>query len=1103
MLVKYKLSINYQLLYEVIIIRIQKFFKNRQNIFYYLMLLLMLVLIFKLAVLTIIHGEDYRVKSDSKTIKDIPIKAPRGKIYDRNGIILADNVSSFTIQILKDQIDKKQFNELGYTLSKILDLNCEKVIDEFPIIMDSFEFKDNADTNLSSALEEVIDIVVSNNLMDEILEYKTVIYDEEYNIKERALLLLKKEIDDLPVSFKEDSYIYNSDSEVVAQWLDNNDFSLDALPQSVIADLYTNEKKYTRRLFSNSKVRKAVYNLLSSKGLTDKINLVPYVFSYDNEYEELKNSLSMECDKVTLESQAKDDFVNLVLKYSIDKLLTTVYHSDTEQIVPGITMFEKVAKIYPDLPVVYSIEDNVVKFTYTEIKSKNKALSDFGLTDDTTAYELVKHIAGEDNILYEIITEEDNGVRFYAQSELLGYVNPSISVKEWEYRPIIEKDSWIEKNIHGDIEGAENVFKMLREETEIDESINDYDARNIFVIRERYIKQGYLAFHPIDICYGASEKTVAMISEMNYELIGVNVEVEPQRYYPMGETAAHVIGYLGKISQDYEIEEYIKEKDYSPDDIIGKTGVEEKFEDLLNGKKGKKTVEINALGNTMKSVDEVTPIPGGDLYLTLDIELQEKAEAALKKALEQIQIGGVYESKWGNYPYDEAYKNANSGALVAIDVKTGEVLALVNYPSYDLNLFSTGISNEDYEGLLNDSKDPLAPKPLLNISLLTAIQPGSTFKIITSLAALEKGIPPEERVYCAGVMEMGGHPYGCWIWNMYRGTHGYENLYEAIRDSCNFYFYTIVLGENQVTHEKTSHRVTLDDILYMAEEFGLNDKTGIEIDIPREYSGGLPNPNDKIESTKMYLRLYLEQNIDKYFKKDVEIDVNEKNDIIDNIISWVNLDESLTRNEVYRRLSDLNIDPMKTNDAGTPITDIIKYSYLNQAVWTLGDTMNISIGQGSNSYTPIQMANYIATVANDGYRHNVSVIKKGVSYDGREVVYTPKRESERVDLSNYDYLGYVRKGMKLVSESDTHGLYANFPVEVGSKTGTAEKDGLNPETGEPYDDFGWYVAFAPYDDPQIAVASVIFQGGSGRYPAPAVRDVIAEYLKLDTNTESE
>ena len=287
----------------------------------------------------------------------------------------------------------------------------------------------------------------------------------------------------------------------------------------------------------------------------------------------------------------------------------------------------------------------------------------------------------------------DDNIKYYSQIELLKYVNPSISINEWEYSPLRNKKNWINNNVELDEEtddySAKKVFEMLRESLKIPEEINDYDMRNMMVIRERYNIKSYLSYHPVDICYSISQKTVAMISERHHELNGINIEIEPLRYYPQYESASHIIGYLGKIAQDYELHEYVVEKGYSTDDIIGKTGLEEKFEDYLRGEKGKKTVEVNNVGRTIRSVSSEAPVPGDDLYLTLDLRLQKKAEESLKKGLEKIREGGVFESEWGDFQFRDKYENAYSGALVALDVKTNEVLALANYPAYDLNLFST------------------------------------------------------------------------------------------------------------------------------------------------------------------------------------------------------------------------------------------------------------------------------------------------------------------------------------------------------------------------------------------------------------------------------
>ena len=1119
---------------------VQNFFKNRYNILYIIIVIMLCVLGFRMAVLTIVQGEEYRQTADIKKIKNIPVKAPRGKIYDRNGKLLADNISSFTVQMYTDEMDSKKFNEIAYILSKILDENGERPIDDFPIELDTFEYisedveienstdenqeyNDENYENISyvTAEEKVIQTVKAN--IKEWLNYTSVIYGSSFSPKEKVLNIILKDIGDVPIILVDGQFVFtpfeNSEttsSEVVSSdenseeeknpidiWKIENKLSEDLNSEEVVEALLVENNKYLNSLFSNSKIRRLSYEFIKNNGLDENIKLEKYAFVQDSEFKNIKRKLNADHEEITQLTSAKDDFVLLTMKYSIDNLLQSVYESESEKVIPGDILINKLKEIYADLPVEIVENGQLAIFEYTDLELKNKYLNQQHLDENTIAYNFIKEIAFKNfDLLYDLIT--DDSVKYYAQIELLKYENPYISIGEWEYTSIRDKKNWISNNVDfletSDDEkdySAEDVFNMLRESLEIDSEINDYDMRNMMVLRERYNKTSYLSYHPVDICYSISEKTVAMIAERSHELNGIEVEIEPLRWYPEYGTAAHVLGYLGKIAQDYEVQEYVVEKGYSSDDIIGKTGLEEKFEDYLRGEKGKKTVEVNNVGKTIKSVSSQAPVPGDDLYLTIDLDLQKTAEEALQRGLEEIQVGGAFESEWGDFNFGSAYENAKSGALVALDVNTGEVLALANFPSYDLNMFSTGISSEDWSSLLNDSKNPLAPRPLYNIAMLSAIQPGSTFKMITSLAALEKGVDPNTEVYCAGTMEVGDRNFSCWIYNMYGGSHGNQTMYEAIMNSCNFYFYTTVLGENPATNQQHTVKVDAEDIIDIAKEFGLDSKTGIEIDIPQEASGGVPSIEGKKLNIRVYLRLFLEANIERYLEDGYEIDAAMKNEIVEEIVSWIDREELMTRGEVYNELIGLKLNPEKTNDNNVPLVDIIKYSYINQAVWNVGDNLNISIGQGNNSYTALQMANYIATIANGGYKRNVSIVKSIKKFDGGDTDYIPLRESEQVELSDYSYLDVVKEGMRLVSLNDSAKPYENFPVEVGSKTGTAQKEGINPDTGEIYDDFAWYVAFAPYDDPQIAVACVLFEGGSGRYPTPIVREVIGEYLKIN------
>lgn len=1097
-----------------------KFFKNRFNILYIIILIIIIMLSFRLATLTIVEGSKYREISDIKRIRDIPIKSPRGKIYDRNGVILADNLTSFTVQIYKSKIKPANYNDTIFTLTKILDANGESLIDEFPIVLDSFFIKDKNYVEASKAEnvakqdaskeeniilspnEYIIKIIRENKLIGEWLNGETKIYSEKFIVKNNVFQFLQKEYENFPVELVNGQIKFIDNTDKLKEFLISNKLDENISTDALAEYLLDKEKRFFLNLFSNSKIRRYTYEFLKNKGLAEDVELLDYSFIQDQRYDDIKNSLMLAYEGITKKTNAKEDFIYLVKHNSnvFNNLFNTIYLENNTKVIPASILMDNLKAIYEDLPVELKEVEGKLVYEFSKEDTKQKYFDMLSLNENATAYELIKTLA----MLYNTELVDglivDNSIVYYAQQELLNSgINPNISVSTWEYTAIRDKNNWI-TNSQNDVNiSAKELFEKLKKalELKLEFVINDYDARNILIIKDRVEKQKYLSYHPIDVCYNVSEKTVAMVSERNHELNGVNIEIEPIRYYPEKTLAAHILGYLGKISQDYEMQEYlVKQKDkYSLDDIIGKTGVEEKFESYLAGQKGKKTVAVNSVGNMIESVAEVAPVPGNDLYLTIDSRLQKKAEEVLEKGLKGIQSGEEYQSEWGNYKYFQGpFKNATSGAMVVLDVKSGETLALANFPSYDLNLFATGISTEDWNSLSTDSRDLLAPRPLLNIALQTSVQPGSTFKMITALAALEKGINPNAKVYCAGKMEIGQRQFGCWIWNMYKGAHGNQTLFQALQNSCNFYFYVSMLGENPVSGQKHGIQLSFEDVTDMATKFGLNDETGIEIDIPREESGHVPNVENKKSSTKLYLRLFLEDNLQNFVKDDYEMNVDELNKAIKTITDWINESPQLTRGEVYKRLQDLNFNPDKIYKAKVSLVDHIKYNFINDSVWKTGDSLNISIGQGDNSYTPIQMANYVASLVNGGYKNNVTVVDKIVKFGEAEPIRF-ERKSERIELNNYENLEYIKQGMGLVAADSA--VFKSLGVKIGAKTGTAQKQGVNPETGEKYDDFGWYVAFAPYDDPQIAVVCVLFQGGTGTYASPMIRDVIAEYLVIN------
>ncbi|TCU71653.1 penicillin-binding protein 2 [Tissierella praeacuta] len=1088
---------------------------NRYNIVTYIVILLMFALSFRLATLTIAQGDYYRDISDNKRLKEIYISAPRGEIRDRYGRLLAGNNPSFTVQILKDELnikDKEKKNAALLSLIRLLEEDGVSYVDDFPINLNVFKYKNVEDYFNQEIMpnDKVVDIIINKGILSEVLQtsYIHKDYREHYRFttSQRAINALKNKGIDVPITIKDIGdtieIVYNS-SEDLNKWMSNYKIPNNYSPTDALIKLIDNDKTVIRKIIDHPISRKLTYEIMEKKGLSDNIIMEEYSLSYDEEYKNQKRILMSSYKGITENTTAKEDFITIVSNSSIYKLLEKVVTKDnhkgkTEILVPGKILLDMVLEKDPKVPIKVELSEDRANVIYKYTGSSN--------IGDKSPLEILLEYSKEAGVLGEFITSDN--IKSLAQEQLLADgINAKISIaNDIEYVFINNKKNWYTDNKVDENSSTKEAFESLKEKYNISKYLSNYEARAVLSLYEILSKQGHMAYQPINIAYGIQDSTVAKIEEGLAELPGIQVSIEPVRYYPEGTTAAHILGYLGKISQPNEIKKYVDEKKYSPNDIIGKSGIEESFEDTLRGENGIKRVEVDAVGNTTNTIDEKKPIPGNNIYLTIDLNLQKFAENALKKTLEKIQVGGVYDSPWGDYKFginrkkNRPYKNATSGAVVVINVKTGEVLASVSEPSYDPNLFATGISNTDWISLFpRNDKDPLAPRPLYNVATQTAVQPGSTFKMVTALAALDKGLSPTKAIRDMGYVELGNYRPACWIWNQSRGTHGYENLYEAIRDSCNYYFYSLAFGRNPRTGENIGVKLEIEDIVNLSKQLGLNDKTGIEINIPAETSGGVPDPQRKIIITKSLLKSYLQKNIRNYLKKDIVLDDYDITNIIEDIVSWTELEEPLTRGEVIRRLQAFGIEPeKKLSGEREGLADKIKYTYLNQAGWNISDTLNVTIGQGQSSYTPMQMANYIATISNGGYKHEVTLIDNIKNYNNSKLIFDNESKSTRIELNDYNNLEHVKKGMALVSsDGSMRRVFGNFPVKVGSKTGTAQKSGINPYTGDTYDDFSWFVAFAPYDDPEIAVASVIFQGGSGGYGAPMARDIIAEYLGLN------
>ena len=296
------------------------------------------------------------------------------------------------------------------------------------------------------------------------------------------------------------------------------------------------------------------------------------------------------------------------------------------------------------------------------------------------------------------------------------------------------------------------------------------------------------AFENVVLKRDVDWETLVVVETRQIELPGVSLQIGPRRSYLYGPLASHLLGYVGEVNA----EELATLEAYRMGDTIGKYGLEKRWENHLRGENGGRQVEVDAFGRELDVLREVEEVPGANLHLTIDIDLQRAASEALE---------------------------GREGAVVALDPRTGAILAMVSRPAFDPNLFAGGISSEDWKGLITD---PL--HPLQNKAIQGQYPPGSTFKIVVAAAALEEGIvTPFTRIHCAGSLRFGNRDFGCWK----KGGHGWMNLHQAIVESCDVYFYQV------------GQRLGVDTIADYSRRFGLGDPTGLRLD--HEKGGTIPD----------------------------------------------------------------------------------------------------------------------------------------------------------------------------------------------------------------------------------------------------------------------
>ncbi len=783
---------------------------------------------------------------------------------------------------------------------------------------------------------------------------------------------------------------------------------------------------------------------------------------------------------------------------------------------------------------------------------------------------------------------------------MLRGITPPISVITMDFISILNKNDFL--NSYGldyDI-SAKEAFKKIRslKEFGIEDDVSDNDAYKILVLKHILRSKGYLKYEPIEYASSLKRSTAILINELSMELPGVSVTVRPHRVYPYNEIAAHILGYMGSISTPSEIQYYVDEHGYDRNQLIGKVGIEgnRKFELALKGENGYKYVEVDAFGRLVREVEtnyngvkSKKSVAGKDIVLSIDMELQKVATDALIKGINGIHNGTVFESVWGDYKYRESFPNAETGAVVVVDVNTGEVLALANYPSYDINLFSSGIKAQDWQSLQPiNVKNPLSPRPLYNISTMMAAEPGSIYKMITGFAAAKNGMDPYKKVFSNGHIKSGHHNFKCWYYNDYGGIHGYVNLVEALKMSCNYFFFDISMGYDYYKDKALDFKMDAKDLIEASKLFGLDERSGIEI---YETVKGVPDPEKKKKQMLNNLRYTLNHSMADYFSEEIYKNQDKKNKIIDEIISWSEL--KLSRNDIIIKLMKLT---SKSYIEVEPLADLIKYSYFDLMDWYEGDTFNMAIGQGGHEYTVVQMARYISTIANGGYNNKLTLIKS----IGNTVI-KKNYDVTNNGMNDDGILDIIKEGMYKVANEKrgtAYSVFKNFPIKVAGKTGTAQRIGKIPPSDElkylqdnlkkidkklelsdvqkqanlvlrrrnaeiqkfreeksstddveqkkyldqkinnlisygylspestfrcaikelsekdlndwdineyrkDYNSHGWFVSFAPYDEPEIAIVVLVPQGGHGSYVAPIAREIYAHYFGLYDTIDKE
>ena len=652
----------------------------------------------------------------------------------------------------------------------------------------------------------------------------------------------------------------------------------------------------------------------------------------------------------------------------------------------------------------------------------------------------------------------------------------------------------------------QELFSRLCTSYKVPEELSTEKKIQVLGVWETMQNNAFLS-QPVTIASNVSWETVIEVEAKALTLDGISVSVSSTRVYPNNTLACHVIGYIGKIQNYDTYYESYQPKGYSMSDLIGLDGVEKTMEDWLTPnttqRKGKRIVEIDRYGAISRTLSTTEATDGNNIKLTLDSNLQRVAEQALAANIEEIR--NTQEDLLGSDSWLDTNKEvlqgttrdfdsnpiklAEKGAVVVVDME-GRVLALASYPPYDPNAFIVG--GDAAADILLDSRNPL-----VNYAIGSRDTPGSIFKMITATAGLMNGqLSLSETISDEGRFTKYDttNPPRCWVNQKRLDLHKDQTVQLGLSHSCNYFFYTV----GSRLYENTDNQLYKTAALY-----GLTTKTGI--DLPGELQGyvgsqtTLYDKNKAISAAEQatwrpsivfnnikkhlvsvgedYGMTFEEAKLDKCVKRlmDMAVDFNQ-NDWLPEIRTILMEELDMPRELVYLQIV-----------AGDT------FIMLNEIKWGGSEAIMCAVGQSITAVTPVAVARYVAAIANGGEVYDLCLIDSIISPEGEVISQSSPILASELNCPE-EYLNAIREGMKGVVDPEGGGTatkyFSDFSYkdEIGAKTGTAEKTDIDLENN------AWMVAFAPYDDPEIAMVVYIPNGYSGAHCSPTVRDVLEYYL---------